>query len=68
MAGRSRGDRTSYRRAQHRRGERHRRVATPHREAAFEAARFGIDTIKERVPIWKKEVWDDGESWVGIHA
>lgn len=43
-------------------------VATPHRAAAFEAARFGIDTIKERVPIWKKEVWDDGESWVGIHA
>lgn len=43
-------------------------VATPHRAAAFEAARFGIDTIKERVPIWKKEVWDDGETWVGIHA
>ena len=31
-------------------------VATPHRDAAFEAARIGIDTIKERVPIWKKEV------------
>lgn len=43
-------------------------VATPHRAAAFEAARFGIDTIKEQVPIWKKEVWDDGEEWVGIHA
>ena len=43
-------------------------VATPHRQAAFEAARYGIDTIKERVPIWKKEVWEDGESWVGIDA
>ncbi len=43
-------------------------VATPHRGEAFEAARFGIDTLKERVPIWKKEIWDDGESWVGIHA
>lgn len=43
-------------------------VATPHRRAAFEAAQFGIDTLKERVPIWKKEIWDDGESWVGIQA
>lgn len=43
-------------------------VATPHRQAAFEAAKFGIDTIKERVPIWKKEVWADGEEWVGVHA
>ena len=43
-------------------------VATPHRRAAFEAAQFGIDTLKESVPIWKKEIWDDGESWVGIQA
>lgn len=43
-------------------------VATPHRAEAFEAARYGIDTLKERVPIWKKEVWEDGESWVGIDA
>ena len=43
-------------------------VATPHRRAAFEAAQFAIDTLKERVPIWKKEVWEDGESWVGIQA
>lgn len=41
-------------------------VATPHRAAAFEAARFGIDTIKERVPIWKREVGEDGQAWVGI--
>ena len=43
-------------------------VATPHRAEAFAAARYGIDTLKERVPIWKKEVWEDGESWVGIDA
>lgn len=43
-------------------------VATPHRQEAFEAARYGIDTLKERVPIWKKEVWDDGAAWVGIDA
>ena len=39
-------------------------VSTPHRVEAFEAARFGIDTLKERVPIWKREVWSGGSSWV----
>lgn len=43
-------------------------VATPHRAEAFEAARFGIDAIKERVPIWKRETWEGGETWVGIDA
>jgi molybdopterin synthase catalytic subunit len=39
-------------------------VATPHREAAFLAARAGIDRIKQRVPIWKKELWaEGGASW-----
>ncbi len=42
-------------------------VSAPHRDAAFEAARFGIDTIKATVPIWKKERWADGESW-GLEA
>jgi molybdopterin synthase catalytic subunit len=42
-------------------------VATPHRQAAFEACKFIIDTIKERVPIWKKEVYEDGEVWVAAH-
>ncbi len=42
-------------------------VATPHRQAAFEACQFIIDTIKERVPIWKKEVYEDGEVWVAAH-
>ena len=38
-------------------------VSAPHRSAAFEAARFGIDTLKSTVPIWKKETWSGGESW-----
>ena len=40
-------------------------VSAPHRNAAFEAGRWLIDTIKEIVPIWKKENWADGTSeWV----
>ena len=40
-------------------------VTTPHRGDAFEAARWLIDTLKEEVPIWKKENWADGTSeWV----
>ena len=39
-------------------------VATPHRDAAFEATRYIIDTIKQTVPIWKKELFADGEVWV----
>ena len=35
-------------------------VSAPHRAEAFEAARFGIDTLKETVPIWKQETWDGG--------
>lgn len=42
-------------------------VATAHRAAAFEACRYIIDTIKQTVPIWKKEVFTDGESWVNAH-
>ena len=40
-------------------------VATPHRAEAFEACRFAIDRLKQIVPIWKKEVWEDGSEWVG---
>ncbi len=36
-----------------------------HRGQALDAARFLIDTIKETVPIWKSEVYDDGSAWVG---
>jgi molybdopterin synthase catalytic subunit len=39
-------------------------AAAPHRAEAFAAARFAIDTLKERVPIWKKEFATDGEYWV----
>jgi molybdopterin synthase catalytic subunit len=39
-------------------------VSAPHRGAAFDAARFGIDSLKATAPIWKKEIWDSGEeSW-----
>ena len=38
-------------------------VSSPHRVNAFEAARFGIDTLKSTVPIWKKETWAEGQSW-----
>lgn len=40
-------------------------VSTPHRKESFEACRFIIDNLKKTVPIWKKEVFDDGEEWVG---
>lgn len=42
-------------------------VATAHRADAFEACRYIIDTIKQTVPIWKKEVFTDGEEWVNAH-
>ena len=42
-------------------------VSTPHRKAAFEACQYCIDTLKETVPIWKKEVFEDGEVWVAAH-
>lgn len=38
-------------------------ASSPHRATAFEAARFGIDTLKATVPIWKRETWSGGESW-----
>jgi molybdopterin synthase catalytic subunit len=42
-------------------------VSTPHRVASFEACQFAIDTLKETVPIWKKEIFEDGEVWVAAH-
>lgn len=42
-------------------------VATPHRQAAFEACQYTIDTLKQTVPIWKKEIFEDGEVWVAAH-
>jgi molybdopterin synthase catalytic subunit len=43
-------------------------AGAPHRGEAFAAARYTIDTLKERVPIWKKEVTAEGEYWVEDHA
>lgn len=42
-------------------------VSCPHRKEAFEACQFAIDTLKQTVPIWKKEVFRDGEVWVAAH-
>ncbi|MBZ5495523.1 MAG: molybdenum cofactor biosynthesis protein MoaE [Acidobacteriia bacterium] len=39
-------------------------VTAAHRAAAFDACRFAIDAIKQTVPIWKKEVYEDGEVWI----
>jgi molybdopterin synthase catalytic subunit len=41
-------------------------AAAPHRAEAFAACRAMIDRLKDRVPIWKKEVGDDGAEWVGL--
>lgn len=38
-------------------------VSAPHRAEAFDAARFCIDSVKETVPIWKREIWADGSDW-----
>ena len=43
-------------------------VATPHRAASFEACKWLIDTLKQVVPIWKKEVYDNAEEWLEAHA
>lgn len=42
-------------------------VAAPHRRAAFDACQYCIDTLKETVPIWKKEIFEDGAVWVAAH-
>jgi molybdopterin synthase catalytic subunit len=38
-------------------------VSSPHRSDAFDAARFCIDTLKETVPMWKREIWEGGSAW-----
>jgi len=42
-------------------------VSSKHRKAAFAACEFAIDTLKETVPIWKKEYFSDGAVWVNAH-
>lgn len=39
-------------------------VSSAHRREAIEACHYAIDRLKQIVPIWKKEVWDDGEEWI----
>ncbi len=39
-------------------------VTSPHRKVAFEACHYAIDRVKQTVPIWKKEIFEDGEAWV----
>ena len=43
-------------------------AASPHRDAAFEAARYAIDETKARAPIWKSERFEDGHVWIGEPA
>lgn len=43
-------------------------VSAAHRREAFEACRFAIERLKAVVPIWKKEVFEDGAVWVGLHG
>ncbi|MFT4621611.1 MAG: molybdopterin synthase catalytic subunit [Myxococcota bacterium] len=38
-------------------------VSTPHRAECYEASRYAIDRLKDRVPIWKKEIYRDGSAW-----
>jgi molybdopterin synthase catalytic subunit len=40
-------------------------VSAPHRHDALAACRDAIDTLKQRVPLWKKEVYEGGEEWIG---
>ena len=40
-------------------------VSAPHRQDALAACRDAIDQLKERVPLWKKEVYEGGEEWIG---
>jgi molybdopterin synthase catalytic subunit len=42
-------------------------VSAAHRAAAFAACQYAIDTLKQTVPIWKKEVFEDGAIWVAAH-
>jgi molybdopterin synthase catalytic subunit len=39
-------------------------ITSPHRKIAFEACHYAIDRVKQTVPIWKKEIFEDGEAWV----
>jgi molybdopterin converting factor subunit 1 len=40
-------------------------VSSPHRAICYEASRYAIERLKQIVPIWKKEIWEDGSEWKG---
>lgn len=40
-------------------------VSSPHRDICYEASRYAIERLKQVVPIWKKEIWEDGSEWKG---
>jgi molybdopterin synthase catalytic subunit len=42
-------------------------VSTPHRKDSFAACQFIIDTLKQTVPIWKREFFENGDEWVSAH-
>ena len=42
-------------------------VSTPHRKESFEACQFIIDSLKQTVPIWKKEIFEGGEEWISAY-
>jgi molybdopterin synthase catalytic subunit len=43
-------------------------VSAAHRQDAFEACQYAIDTVKRIVPIWKRELFEDGSAWVGLQG
>jgi molybdopterin synthase catalytic subunit len=43
-------------------------VSAPHRDMCYEASRHAIERLKKIVPIWKKEVWEDGTEWKGAQT
>jgi len=43
-------------------------VSSSHRHAAFEACHYAINQLKETVPIWKKELYEGGELWIGAQT
>ncbi|KQY83855.1 molybdopterin converting factor [Paenibacillus sp. Root52] len=40
-------------------------VSSPHRSDCYDASRYAIERLKQTVPIWKKEIWEDGSEWKG---
>jgi molybdopterin converting factor subunit 1 len=40
-------------------------ISSPHRSQCYEASRYAIERLKQIVPIWKKEIWEDGSEWKG---